>query len=77
MDYDVIMEATGANSKEAAAQMISSQYRIKVTDPKKEKVVLYKGLSLLAIGIIAFIWGIGKEKVVDKLAPHRQPWDIT
>lgn len=77
MDYDVIMEATGAKSKEVAAQMISSQYRIKATDPKKEKEVLYKGLSLLAIGIIAFIWGIGKEKVVDKLAPHRQPWDIT
>lgn len=76
-DYDVIMEATGAKSKESVEQMISSQYRIKATDPKKEKEVLYKGLSLLAIGIIAFIWGIGKEKVVDMLAPHRQPWDIT
>lgn len=75
-DYDIIKKDTNAADKETVDQMVSTKYRIKVTDPNKEKVVLYKGLSLLVIGGAAFAWGIGREKVVDETAPHRQPWDL-
>lgn len=49
-DYDIIKKDTNAADKETVDQMVSTKYRIKVTDPNKEKVVLYKGLSLLVIG---------------------------
>lgn len=75
-DYKIITEATGAADKEAVDQMVSTKYQIKVTDFKKEQTVLYKGLSLLVIGVLAVLGGIGKEKVIDELEPHRQPWDL-
>lgn len=77
LDYDIVIKDTGADSKEAVDQMVSTKFRIKITNLKKEKTVLYKGISLLVIGGAAFAWGIGKEKVVDETAPHRQPWDLT
>lgn len=52
--YDQITRCTGIDSKSEIDQMISTQYRIELVDPKHEKRELYKGLLLLAVGTGSF-----------------------
>lgn len=50
--YDIICKCTGLSTKSDIDNIISDNYQIKVVDLKDEQAALYKGISILIIGII-------------------------
>lgn len=52
LNYDIIASCTGIDSKTEIDQMVSPEYQIEIISLKDEKKILYKGLSLLILGVL-------------------------
>lgn len=61
--YDIIAECLGINDRAKLDQIISSDHQIRIVDLEDEKKILYKGLSILIIGLFLFFVTLEKEKV--------------
>lgn len=60
--YDTIAECLGINDESEIKRMVSDNCQITVVDPDDEKSTLYKGLSLLALGLFVLFVTVEKDK---------------
>lgn len=61
--YNIIAECLGINDRAKLDQIISSDHQIRIVDLEDEKKILYKGLSILMIGLFLFLVTLVREKV--------------
>lgn len=61
--YDVIAECLGIDDRSKLDQVLSTDHQIRIVDLNDEKKILYKGLSILLIGLFLFVITLEKEKV--------------
>lgn len=61
--YDVIAECLGIDDRSKLDQVLSTDHQIRIVDLNDEKKILYKGLSILLIGLFLFLVTLEKEKV--------------
>lgn len=50
--YDIIYKCIGLSKKSEIDKLISDNYEIKIVDIKNEKMALYKGISILIVGLL-------------------------
>ena len=60
--YEGIAKCLGINDKSNIDQIISTDYQINIVDSEDEKKKLYKGLSILVIGGLIFLFSLEKRK---------------
>lgn len=66
LNYDIIAECLGTNDRSQIDQMISTDHQIRLVDSDDERIILYKGLSLLIIGLLLLFSSIEKQKVYEE-----------
>lgn len=60
--YDNISECLGINDESEIKRMVSDNYQITIINPEDEKSTLYKGLSLLAVGLLVLFVTVEKDR---------------
>ena len=61
--YDIISEVTGVSNTALIEKMVSPKYAIKIVDVKEEKLIVWKGIVLLACGVLLFSMSIEIKRV--------------
>ena len=60
--YDKIALCLGIDDKSVIKRMVSDQYQITTADPKNVKSTLFKGLLIMAVGILVLFITVEREK---------------
>lgn len=55
LNYELLAKCIGTDNKSKIDELVSSYHQIRLVDLEEEKKILYKGLSLIMIGLIIFI----------------------
>lgn len=60
--YEGIAKCLGTNDRSKIDQIISANHQIRIVNFEDEKKILYKGLSILVIGLLIFLFALEKER---------------
>lgn len=63
LNYELLAKCIGTDIKSKIDELVSSYHQIRLVDLEEEKKILYKGLSILMIGVFLFLVTLEKEKV--------------
>lgn len=55
LKYELLAKCIGTDNKSKIDELVSSYHQIRLVDLEEEKKILYKGLSLIMIGLIIFL----------------------
>ncbi len=62
LSYEIIAKCLGTDNKSKIDQIISDDHQIRVVDLQDERNILYKGLSVLIIGVFIFVVTVERKK---------------